>query len=375
MAIVLVMLSHFAQRFATEAGRDGQLGWAVVVGMVASPTFILLSGAVYGTLSQSRNMDAGRLRNLLVDRGLFLLIVAHPLLGASNLLRGTAGAWHHLYITDTLAPALIFGPALARRTRPRTRVAIGFVLVLASWIVLSIPTPPVQTLGVILREAFVGTVEHGGESWWGYHWPLAQWFGVYLIGTAIGEKLAHTPARPWRKSRSYWLFRTGCLAALTGAALNIALIIARGELGNGVFAPIVSHLISIRSKFPPSPAYLLWFGGIGLVLMALMYAEIAARWHALLLQKAQTMGRSSLVLYITGDYLFHVPFVLWHPRGLDWWFPAFVAMLVPLYWIAKYWSGVNGNRFLTVGVQHRKAILHWYRLQEWRKIGSRVAHT
>ncbi len=367
LAIALVMLSHFAMRFATEAGMEGMLRWPVIVGMIASPTFILLSGAVYGTLSCSPGTNVGRLRNILFDRGLFLIVVAHPLLGASNLLRATPGAWHHLYITDALAPALLFGPAVAGRTRPATRVILGCALILASWMVLGLSTldvlaPDVRSLGVIVREALVGTLQHGGETWWGYHWPLAEWFGVYLIGTAVGESLASRPASPWKESRSRWMLRVGVLSATAGAALNLCLLAAvRSDLVNRAMMPIASRFGSVQSKFPPSPAYLLWFGGIGLVLIALMYADIQAGWHTLLSRVTRPMGRSSLVLFIASDYLFHVPFIFWHPRGLGWWFPAFVMTLLPLYWIATIWAGANGNRFLTVGYPYKGLALWWRR--------------
>ncbi len=368
LAIVLVMLSHFAMRFATEAGRDGQLRWAVIVGMIASPTFVLLSGAVYGTLAHSPRIAGQRLRNLLFDRGLFLLVVAHPLLAGSALLRGVPGAWHRLYITDTIAAALILGPVIARRTKPQTRVVIGCGLVLVSWLILSLPVPTGSGIGLIVRELLVGTLEHGGNSWWGYHWPLAQWFGVYLIGTTIGASLAARPAERWQGSPAEWLLSRACVAVAAGAIINLAFLgLVRTGVASHGSTPILFALTSIESKFPPSPAYFLWFGGLGLSLIALMYARMPFRWHATLSRVAQPMGRSSLLLYVTSDYLFHVPFLVWHPRSLAWWLPTFVAILVPLYVLAKLWTRADGNRFLTVGYPYVGFSLRWRSLVSWMR--------
>ncbi len=350
VAITLVMLSHFTMRFATETGHDGALRWPVIVGMIASPTFVLLSGAVYGTLSASPRTDRTRLRNVLFDRALFLILVAHALLAGSAILRGVPGAWHRLYITDTIAPALMFGPAIAARTSGRSRVKIAGALMLISWMILSLPTLPGLGLGTIIRELFVGTLAHGGESWWGYHWPLAEWFGLYLIGTAVGEKTATLQRVAGHQSASDWLLRRGLVAAIAGGTLSLIAqaISYSGHARGGTWSNGI-QLMSVESKFPPSPAYFLWFGGLGLCVIALMYTESRVRWFDAVRRKAHPLGRSSLMIFVVSDYLFHVPFLFWHPRELGWWLSTFLATLIPLYAMAVVWTRMNGNRLLTVG--------------------------
>src|SRR5690242_15488404 len=81
-AMLGVILSHSAS-FLNPA--DGQLIAALVtVGFIATPTFLLLSGAMCGYLG-TRNPDkAASFRSRLIDRGLFLLLVVHLLLGLTH---------------------------------------------------------------------------------------------------------------------------------------------------------------------------------------------------------------------------------------------------------------------------------------------------
>ena len=350
VAILLVMLSHFAMRFATESGQPNALRWPVIVGMIASPTFVLLSGAVYGTLSAPGRMNNDRLRNILVDRGIFLLLVAHALLAGSMLLRGVPGAWHRLYITDSIAPALMFGPAIAARTRPRVRLLIAAVLLMASWVILSMHSPTVRGSGGIVRELLFGTLLHGGESWWGFHWPLAEWFGIYLVGTVVGQRTAALQRSARAGAASEWLLSRGMMAATAGAALSLVWTLSTYAGLDGITrSPALQHMLSIESKFPPSPAYFLWFGGIGLCIIALMYRPAGNRILDSARRLVHPLGRSSLMLYIVSDYLFHVPFVIWKPHDTRMWVPTFIALLLPLYVTSVVWTQHEGNRVLTVG--------------------------
>ena len=362
IAILLVMLSHFAMRFAAETARPDALRWPVIIGMIASPTFVLLSGAVYGTLSAPGRMNNDRLRNILFDRGIFLLLVAHVLLAGSSLLRGVPGAWHRLYITDSIAPALMFGPAIAARTKPRTRLIIAALLLMASWTILSLPAPPGRGGFEIVRELFFGTLTHGGESWWGFHWPLAEWFGIYLVGTAVGARTAELQRSADPAAASEWLLSRGVIAATAGAALNLVFTISQyAGIAAVTRSPALMRMLSIESKFPPSPAYFLWFGGIGLCVIALMYRPSGNRLLDFARRAVHPLGRSSLMLYVVSDYLFHVPFVVWKPHGTRLWVPTFVILLVPLYITSVLWTRHEGNRMLTVG---------YPRARPWRTLGA-----
>ena len=77
VAMLFVLLSHFASvQFAMAADAPLQQSlWRV--SMVASPTFVLISGMMMGFLYETRRSSFGPVRDKLVDRALFLLTIGH----------------------------------------------------------------------------------------------------------------------------------------------------------------------------------------------------------------------------------------------------------------------------------------------------------
>jgi uncharacterized membrane protein len=72
-AMLFVLLDHFGQTFFVD-GDSSVARWMAEVGMVATPTFVAISGILVGFLHRSRGADFQRMRVKLVDRGLFLLL-------------------------------------------------------------------------------------------------------------------------------------------------------------------------------------------------------------------------------------------------------------------------------------------------------------
>src|SRR6185295_1076090 len=103
-AMVLVCISHVAVYLSAAP----DLQWfLLMVARVATPTFLLLSGFVIAHLLQpgaNRHVSV-----MLVDRGLFLLVVAHALLGLWML--PELGVLHWAFartgITDAIGVALL----------------------------------------------------------------------------------------------------------------------------------------------------------------------------------------------------------------------------------------------------------------------------
>jgi hypothetical protein len=81
----------------------------ISIGLVASPTFLLLSGAICGHLATSSPESDENYRWRLIDRGSFLLLFAHLALGL------VPSTWETLsraigesfYITDAVGVGLI----------------------------------------------------------------------------------------------------------------------------------------------------------------------------------------------------------------------------------------------------------------------------
>src|SRR4051794_34291375 len=80
IAMLFVLLSHFGFTFFPD--QSGRLPSMMrIVGMVASPTFVLINGIMIGFLRRVREPEEyERLKRLFVDRGLFLLTGGHLLL-------------------------------------------------------------------------------------------------------------------------------------------------------------------------------------------------------------------------------------------------------------------------------------------------------
>src|SRR5262245_29948771 len=101
--MVLVCLSHIKQHFVVSVPELH--GFLVTTTRIATPTFLLLSGFVISHLLRSERRNSVPV--MLIDRGLFLLIVAHAVLGLGDLDKlGTAG-WFldRVEITDAVGIA------------------------------------------------------------------------------------------------------------------------------------------------------------------------------------------------------------------------------------------------------------------------------
>ena len=73
-----VVLSHFASMYFVEPELAGWC-WALVrVGMIATPTFVILSGMLLG-VHHLAGPRFSRIQTRLIDRGLFLVLASHAL--------------------------------------------------------------------------------------------------------------------------------------------------------------------------------------------------------------------------------------------------------------------------------------------------------
>src|SRR5437899_12729419 len=79
-AMLFVCLAHFTNSYFFPIGQENIGRNLVAIGMVASPTFVTVSGLVAGFLAVTRRNSFADLRRKLIDRGLFLLVVGHLLL-------------------------------------------------------------------------------------------------------------------------------------------------------------------------------------------------------------------------------------------------------------------------------------------------------
>src|SRR5882672_6741102 len=113
-AMFFVLLSHFA--FNYFSGDDATGNLMTIVGMIASPTFILL-----GMYYRTRPRDFDRFRIIVTDRGLFLLTIGHLLV----LLSHATYAVRFVSITDAVGVCMLISPWLVATVSPRTRLLLA----------------------------------------------------------------------------------------------------------------------------------------------------------------------------------------------------------------------------------------------------------
>src|SRR5262245_19530892 len=159
-AMLLVFLSHFAGVYYERAAPGSEHHLLTLVTLVASPTFVWISGMMLGVLYHRHRQDFASVRNRYVDRGLFLLLVAHPLIAITMWSHSGSHAWsaalEKVFITDTLGIAFVVGSFLVSRFGPRALVWLGGALLVTAWLLLVCWTPGMPSWQWALKDLLVG---------------------------------------------------------------------------------------------------------------------------------------------------------------------------------------------------------------------------
>lgn len=342
--MLFVCLAHFGSVYA--ASSPGRVEWNVVwvVSMIASPTFMLLSGMMAGMLSVTRADAFPRIRVTLADRGLFLLLVGHPLIVISYLpsYPTLSQALWRGFITDVIAVSIIFGPWIVAHVSSRYRLGLAAGLFATGWLILFAWHPE----GVVADTSrYLLAGPDGRLMRWNF--PVLPWFATYLVGTVVGERFGAITRAGARVEAERYLVRMGASASI------LAVLLKAGHLGlsrAGNWVPAGDSpaymLTSPLQKFPPSLAYLLWYGGVGLILTGLILrADRLGLFHRGL-EWLSLLGRTSLFVFLLQFYLYFV--VLYYlalPFSPLW--PLYFALSMGVvYGMARWWWGIGGNRYL-----------------------------
>jgi uncharacterized membrane protein len=362
-AMLFVCLSHFAYNFLAPGIHPGispLLGAsatiATTISMVASPTFMSLSGVVFGILYRLEPTGMPQLRRKLIDRGLFLLLIGHFLQVPAYAEPGRMGeALRVLFITDVIGFSIIVGPTLVTRMSPKRRLVVGLALLLLSWIADAAWAPhsglanaawaphPGGTL-VLVRYLFGASVL---PTFVGF--PIVPWFAVYLLATVLGERIGEDVRRGgWRRADAS-LLRFGLIATTTGVFVMVTVHVARA-LDVGLAQAHAMNGLHLNQKFPPGPVYLLTFGGLGLVLMSRAFAIASRQPFRYLSASLATLGRASFFVFVLQGYVYYlaIPAIgLPYPQLWPLYYTATVLLFVAA---SMLWNAMDGNRFLSVGL-------------------------
>ena len=365
-AMILVCLSHIKHHFPETS--PGLYWYLASATRIATPTFLLLSGFVIGHLL--RTDSSGRAGLSLVDRGLFLIIVAHALLGIADLPQQAGfAAWvfGRAEITDVIGIAL-FVAVLLRAARASALLALGAALCLVSWVIGMTLTPQsgwATLLGSVLfhlRAASSPTIEA----------PLVAYLGVFLIGMALSVYVGRALLARQDRAVARHLLITGAAAlAVVGVGI-MGWHFGKGHLPDALREPDTMELLRAtfdpRTKWPPGPAYLLFYGGSALLLTSFLFYGRPAWLTTPAIRMTSVIGRASLMCYVVQELLlFAVPdaFGFATLTSVPFWFAYFAAVVLLLYWLATQWDEARGNRFLTVGLKRMSRV----RLERARRQG------
>jgi uncharacterized membrane protein len=346
--MLFVCLSHFARYFTVVPGPSDVGAYLTAVGMIASPTFVTVSGMVAGFMFVVRSRSFLHFRRKLVDRGVFLLLIGHPILALTGFLAGQsfALAGSIEYITDAIAVAVIIGPWLVSALRQRSRILLAAGIFAIDWLAILFwhQSPGAATLA---KHYFVGLLDP--EDF--VTFPVIPWFAVYLAGTAIGESFGAYYAQQSRRRGHVLLAKIGLASFAFAAVIKFVFVVLRFSLPSFALAyPSLVPLLSSYQKYPPGLTYVCFYGGGGLMLVAAVLEAARRRMQRFLLSQLRQIGQASFFSFVIQFHLYNILLPRLHLPYTRAWPLLFVLSLALLAAAAAAWNSVAGNRFLSVGI-------------------------
>ena len=340
--MVFVCLSHFGFEYFRRFEELPENQIIRIVTMIASPTFMLISGMMLGLLYHTRPKGFSDAARALAGRGIFLLTVGHALILISCIPRagGLSAAISRGFITDAIGVAIIVGPQVIRWLSRRERLALALLLYCVGMLMALAWHPDggyADSVRYLLGGPGIGDPR--------FNFPLLQWVAVYLGGTIIGEWMGRQYLSGAAPRVERGLIQLGILGVSAGLLIKVGYLALRssGVLERAVDATYV--LTTPLSKLPPSPAYLLFFGGLGLIMTGGLLAANRIGRLGRLIDWLSDLGRASLFAFLLQFYVYYLGFYyLRLPYSLAWpiYFAVslFLIMLASRWWLARGWNRV-----------------------------------
>lgn len=353
IAMVLVCLSHVRYAFAEISPPLYAL--LTNVTRLATPTFLLLSGFVAAYVLSGHKTET---RISLIDRGLFVLVAGHLLLSWGDLRSVSVEDWMfaRITVTDAIAICLIVA-ALATRLPALLLAIIGGALALASWPVALYWTPEAQTERYIAVMLFNVRSDATALT----DAAVVPYLGLFLIGMSLSRwsmneltsrRYAHAARR---------LIIVGAMAIAIVVLGVVSWLLMKRTLGldapEGALA-FLRETLDPRHKLPPSPAYLMFYGGGGLLIAGICLFGRPTQLVQPIVRWTSTLGRASLMCFVVQDWLIVQLPTLFGFRffaSIPFWAAYLVAALLLLHALAARWDRARANRFLTVGLKRSYA--------------------
>jgi hypothetical protein len=345
--MLFVCVSHFGWTYFRGMPSHG-LEFTLLerVGMIASPTFVTLSGLLLGFLYRTRPDDMPALRAKLIDRALFMLTVGHIVidLGHVPVAGGIGPAIRWGFITDVIAVGLLVGPVLIDRIPPGQRLALAAALYALAWGAF-VGWRPETMAFQLFKECLFGP---SGLRLVPGSFPIVPWLAVYIAATVVGERLGGLCAARRSVEMKAMLIRL-VLACFLGALVVKGVPFGLKTLG---ILPPNAFMWALGwpfQKLPPSPAYLGFYAGLGLLmlrgLLAVDERPALRRW----LIVPAALGRASLVAFIAQAYLYFTVMRWWNPAYSAFWPLLLVASASVVLAIGLLWEHMGSNDVFGVG--------------------------
>jgi uncharacterized membrane protein len=349
IAMIMVCLSHVRYHFS-----DLPEVYFVLTHLtrVATPTFLLLSGFIAVHVLSSHRPGA---RIAVIDRALCVLLVGHFLLNVEQIPQVGMHEWlfARVTITDAIAICLVVGSICAKLSA-RALGLCGGVLAIVSWPISSLASVDTPFARYVLVALFDVRSGHSNLV----DAAIAPYLGLFLIGMALSKGSSGLIEDRDYVRLAYKLSRIGTitivsvlLAALLwhefGGATHLF-------VGSADIEAFIRQTLSPTQKLPPSPAYLAFYGGGGLLIAAMCLAQRPRALLQPIVHWTATIGRTSLMCFVVQDWLLRSTPVL---LGFDkiesyvFWSAYCVASILILHWLANRWDAARLNRFLTVGLK------------------------
>jgi len=347
--MLFVLLSHFLEAFFPNPDWfDVFLG---DITDIASPTFVLISGSLIGFLYRVRPDAFPQLRTKLIDRGLFLLTIGHVVLLGGHYAMTPTMRW--LPITDAVGFSMLISPWLVSKFGRAQRVFTGLAVFAINWLVVALWSPAAGAEAV--KETFFGSQD---LRFYAYAFPLIPWFCVDLIATTIGDRLGELYVQKNIAAVGKLLDRLwvgGVLSAMA-VAVGLKVVSMMWPVTNARFAEVEYGMRAVQQRIPPGPVYILFYGGLGLLLLRLSFAaeQRVGRWVKTYVDYASAVGQVSLFTFVWQYYVYYTGIHLLQPyMPFDWAAPAYFAATVWLVMApALWWHRNDYNKYITVGYSY-----------------------
>ena len=344
-AMFLVCLSHFGLVYFRNTQTETK---EIIerIGMIASPTFILISGLLLGFLYQTRGRERRQMQRKLFDKGLFLLTIGHAVMvGAYIYYWGSLGdALCQEFITDSIGVCIMIGPLLVVGLTLSSRLLLSLALYSLSWLIIWYWHPRLIPLEII-EEVMFGAF--GVPLWLHHSFPLVPWFSLYLAATCIGEQVGiFALANDASAIKSL-------LTRLALGCLFISLLLKSGYLlfVTSSATPPDSLLWAVTrpfQKLPPSPGYFAFYGGMGLLILRGFIELEHINTGRILLKVASIVGQTSLFAFFVQSYLYFTVLDALSSPQTPFWPLYFLGSFALLCVACMMWHARGWNRLFTV---------------------------